>query len=264
MIYPTYRDRYLPALTRAEVDSLPTKEKTPVILPVGAIEQHGPHLPVGVDALIGQARLDYALPRLPKNLSLLVAPAIQIGKSNEHTGFPGTLAISKTVLRRQLLAIAGQLSDWGFRCLLILNTHGGNKQVINYTVREIRDSLGMDVRKLQPSSNLEIDPQEAAYGFHAGEIETNIMLEILDGQRVDLSHATCEFPAWIDGEGRLRPESAPAIYSWVTSDLSDSGVMGNARAATPEAGKAWVEAEAESLVTALKDICRELQGVKSS
>ena len=264
MIYPTYRDRYLPALTRAEIDSLPAKEKTPVILPVGAIEQHGPHLPVGVDALIGQARLDYALPRLPKDLSLLVAPAIQIGKSNEHTGFPGTLAISKTILRRQLLAIAGQLSEWGFRCLLILNTHGGNKQVVNYTIREIRDSLGMDVRKLQPSSNIKIDPQEAAYGFHAGEIETNIMLEILDGQRVDLSHATCEFPARIDGEGRLRPESAPAIYSWVTSDISDSGVMGNARAATPEAGKAWVEAEAESLVAILKDICSELQGNKLS
>ncbi len=258
-MYPTYRDRYLPALSRAQIDSIPEKECAPVIVPVGAVEQHGPHLPVGVDALIGQARLDYALPRLPKDHPVWVAPAIQIGKSNEHTGFPGTLMISKTVLRRQLLAIAGQLKAWGFSCLLFLNTHGGNIQVLNYTLREMEESLGMDVRKLRVGTDLPIDPQEAAYGFHAGEIETAIMLEILDGRRLDLSLAPSEFPAKLEDKGQIRPESAPAIYSWVSSDISKTGVMGNARAATPERGKAMMEAETDSLVQQIVAICEELK-----
>jgi creatinine amidohydrolase len=259
MMYPSYRDRYLPALSLTQIDEIPQKESSPVILPVGAVEQHGPHLPVGVDALIGQARLDYALPRLPQHSPVWVAPAIQIGKSNEHTGFPGTLMISKTVLRRQLLAIAGQLKAWGFSCLLILNTHGGNIQVLNYTLREMEDSLDLDVRRLRFINDLPSDPQEAAYGFHAGEVETAIMLEILDGHGIDLSLAPCEFPARLEDEGQLRPEDAPAIYSWVTSDISTTGVMGNARAATRERGKALLEAETDSLVRQIKEVCEELK-----
>jgi creatinine amidohydrolase len=259
MTWPTYRNRYLPALDLEAIGSIPDKAHSPVILPIGAVEQHGPHLPVGVDALVAQARLDYALPRLPEDLPVWVAPPIQIGKSNEHTGFPGTLMVSKTVLRRQILAIARQLHEWGFRCLLILNTHGGNIQVIRYTIPEIERELGMSVHRLSFSSGLELDEQEAAYGFHAGEIETAIMLEILDGKAIEMEHATCEFPASIQDPGRLRPEAAPAIYSWVTSDLSQSGVMGDARAATRERGRAWLDGESGSLARQIARICASLK-----
>ena len=259
MMYPTYRQRYLPALGRQAIADIPDKPMSPVILPIGAVEQHGPHLPVGVDALIAQARLDYALPRLPDDLPIWVAPPIQIGKSNEHTGFPGTLMISKTVLRRQILAIAGQLREWGFRCILILNTHGGNIQVIRYTLPEMEERLGMRVRLLTFSSGLDLKEQEAAYGFHAGEIETSIMLEIMDGEAIEMDYATCEFPASTEDPGQLRPEAAPAIYSWATADLSDSGVMGDARAATPERGRAWFAGETESLVHNLVHICSDLR-----
>jgi creatinine amidohydrolase len=257
--YPTYRDRYLPAFSLEEIDNLPAKAETPVIIPVGAVEQHGRHLPVGVDALVAQARLDAALPLLPSKVKVLVAPAIQVGKSNEHTGFPGTLMISKTTLRRQLLAIASQLKEWGFRHLLILNTHGGNIQVIHTTMQEIRDDMDMRIEKLTFKSDLPLDPQEGAYGFHAGEIETAIMLEILDGEAIDMKEAACEFPASIDDPGELRPEAAPAIFSWVTSDLSESGVMGNARAATPERGKKWFARESASLAENITRICTGLQ-----
>jgi creatinine amidohydrolase len=259
MMYPTYRDKYLPTLTLDEVRAIPDKESALVIIPVGAVEQHGPHLPVGVDSLIAQARLDRALPLLPEGISVWVAPAIQIGKSNEHTGYPGTLIVSKTILRRQLLAIARQLKDWGFRSIAILNTHGGNRQVLNYTTREMEDELGMRVHPLQYSSGMELNPQEAAYGFHAGEVETAIMLEIMDEGTIDMSRAVCEFPARLEDPGKLRPECAPAIYSWVSADVSKSGIMGDATAATPERGKAWVEAETKSLAKAIVQICTELK-----
>lgn len=259
MSYPTYRERYLPALSRQAIAAIPDKAVSPVIVPIGAVEQHGPHLPVGVDALIGQARLDYALPRLPEDLPVWVAPPIQIGKSNEHTGFPGTLMISKTVLRRQMLAIAEQLHEWGFRCILILNTHGGNIQVIRYTLPEIEERLGMRIQLLTFSSGLALKEQESTYGFHAGEMETSIMLEIMDGQAIEMDYATCEFPASTEDPGQLRPEAAPAIYSWATADLSESGVMGDARAANRELGRAWFAGETDSLVRNLVQICGELR-----
>lgn len=255
LAYPTYRDRYLPALTLKEILSLPEKSSALVIIPVGAIEQHGPHLPVGVDSLIGQARLDRTLPLLPEIANVWVAPAIQIGKSNEHTGFPGTLVVSKTVLRRQLLAIASQLKEWGFRSIAVLNTHGGNRQVLAYTTREIEDELGLAVHPLPYSSGLDLNPQESAFGFHAGQVETAIMLEIMDEGTIDMTRAQCEYPARIGDSGQLRPESAPAIFSWVTVDVSTSGVMGDATAAKKDWGRNWLDAECKSLAASILRIC---------
>jgi creatinine amidohydrolase len=258
MMYPTYRDKYLPALSLREIEKIPDKGSALVILPVGAIEQHGPHLPVGVDSLIGQARLDRALPLLPEDVNVWIAPAIQIAKSNEHSGYPGTLIVSKTVLSRQLLAIASQLKAWGFQHLSFLNTHGGNIQVLQYTTPEIEDAIGLTVHPLKYSSGLTINPQEAAFGFHAGEVETAIMLEIMDQGTIDMSQARCEYPARLGDPGKLRPEGAPAIYSWISADVSNSGIMGDATAATPEMGQEWVNAEAKSLSAAIQTICAQL------
>lgn len=255
-MYPKYRDNYLPARSLKQIREIPDKAQSPVIIPTGAIEQHGPHLPVGVDALLGQARLDYALPRLPPDCKVWVGPAIQIGKSNEHTGFPGTLAINKSSLRRQLLAIAAQLHDWGFRTLLVLNTHGGNSAVLRMTLGEIEDNFGMSAEALSLPVEREISAQEALYGFHAGEVETSLMLEILDGRCIRMEDATCCFPARIEDPGELRPECAPAIFSWVTADISPDGVMGDASIGTPDKGRVWMEAETQALLNRLTEICR--------
>ena len=130
MTFPSYRDRYLPAMTLRRIRALPDKAWAPVILATGAIEQHGPHLPVAVDALMGQVWLSLALARLPAGASCYVAPPITIGKSNEHTGFPGTLMISRDTLRSQILAVARQAQAWGFRSIAVINTHGGNVPVL--------------------------------------------------------------------------------------------------------------------------------------
>jgi creatinine amidohydrolase len=248
-----YRERYLPAFTRDELDAWPDKERTLIIMPTGAIEQHGHHLPVGVDAILGQAWLAHALPKLPSDARVLVAPPITYGKSNEHIGFPGTLYISAKTLRHLLLAIATQLRALGFRHLALLNTHGGNSAVLVYTLREIQTDLGLRAGMLNFPYKPELTPQEAEYGFHGGEWETSLMLACAP-ELVRMDEALCEYPARLDDPGELRPENAPAIFSWITSDISKSGVMGDATRATREKGLRWFDLASTALAQRISEL----------
>jgi len=252
-LWPDYRERYLPSLTGEELEAWPNKESTLVILPTGAIEQHGYHLPVGVDSILGQAWLNTALPKLAAGTRVLVAPAITYGKSNEHVGFPGTVFISAKSLRRLLLAQAAQLHALGFRTIGILNTHGGNSAVIVYTLREIQATLGMRAGMITGGYTPPLSDVEREFGFHAGEWETALMMAATEGI-VQTHRSVCEYPARPEDPGELRPENAPAIFSWISSDISRSGTMGDATAATIEKGERWIEEGATALakrITAL-------------
>jgi creatinine amidohydrolase len=255
MNFPSYRDRYLPAMTQRRIAALPDKAWAPVILATGAIEQHGPHLPVAVDALMGQVWLSLALARLPAGASCYVAPPITIGKSNEHTGFPGTLMISRDTLRSQVLAIARQVHLWGFRSLAVINTHGGNVPVLVPTLREIRSLYGMRAGILQSTPVSELSAQEATFGIHAGEVETSWILASAP-QHVEMSKAVCEYPAHLGDPGEVRPVAAPALVAWASRDVSKSGIMGDATAATVAKGERWLERGAEGYAAAIAEVCR--------
>jgi creatinine amidohydrolase len=255
MNFPSYRDRYLPAMTLRRIRAIPDKAWAPVILATGAIEQHGPHLPVAVDALMGQVWLSLALSRLPAGASCYVAPPITIGKSNEHTGFPGTLMISRDTLRSQILAVARQVHAWGFRSLAVINTHGGNVPVLVPTLREIRASFGMRADILQSRAVTDISPQEAAFGIHAGEVETSWVMAAA-GHFTHPSRAVCEFPAKLGDPGEVRPVAAPALVAWASRDVSKSGVMGDATAATAAKGERWLELGASAYAEAIAEVCR--------
>ena len=217
-----------------------------MLIPTGAIEQHGRHLPVGVDSILGQAWLTHTLPRLPASAPVYVAPPITFAKSNEHVGFPGTIYTSAKILRRLLLALARQLQALGFRHIALLNTHGGNSAVNVYTLREIQETLGLRAGMIASKYRPPISPLEAEYGFHAGHWETALMLAAAP-QTVHMENAVCEFPARLEDPGELRPENAPAIFSWISSDISDSGVMGDATLATSADGEAWFSAACANL-----------------
>jgi creatinine amidohydrolase len=254
-LFPSYRERNLPAMTPSQIHALPDKARALVIVTTGAIEQHGPHLPVAVDSLMGQAWLSLALARLPVEEPCYAAPPITIGKSNEHTGFPGTLMVSKETLRESLLAVAFQVHAWGFRKLAVINTHGGNTAVVTTTLREIRRNPGLRAGLLRADEDLGISAQEAAFGMHAGEVETSWMLAAAPSL-VSLSAAVCEYPARLEDPGQVRPELAPATFGWVTRDLSSSGVMGDATAATRAKGERWIGLRAEALARAIAALCR--------
>ncbi len=248
----SYGGRRLAALSLTQINALPQKESATVLVATGAIEQHGLHLPVAVDALMAEVWLTLALARLPADVRCYVAPPITIGKSNEHTGFPGTLMIGKETLRAQLLALARQLHAWGFRRMAVLNTHGGNTAVVTYVLREIFASLGMRAELLRPEFDFDLSPQEKTFGFHAGELETAWLLAAA-GHYVDMSAARCEFPARLTDPGQLRPEAAPARYAWITRDVSASGIMGDATVATREKGERWLAHGAERIAAAIRD-----------
>jgi creatinine amidohydrolase len=255
MNFPSYRDRYLPAMTPRRIAALADKEWAPVILTTGAIEQHGPHLPVAVDALMGQVWLSLAIERLAEGASCYVAPPITIGKSNEHTGFPGTLMISRDTLRAQVLAVARQVREWGFRSLAVINTHGGNVPVLVPTLREVRALHGLRAGILQSKPVPGLSEQEATFGIHAGEVETSwIMAAAL--QHTDPARAVREYPAMLGEPGEVRPVAAPALVAWASRDVSKSGVMGDATAATAEKGRRWLELGAAGYAEAIAEVCR--------
>lgn len=254
-LFPAYRERYLPSMTFAEIAGLPYKTWAPVILQTGAIEQHGPHLPVAVDSFLGQVWVTLAMRLLEPGLPCYVAPPITYGKSNEHVGFPGTVFISKETLREQLLAISRQLRRWGFRHIAILNSHGGNVAVINYTLEEVRSDLDMRVTVLKGPWDLDVSRQEAHYGIHANEAETSWLLAAAP-HLVDMSQAVCEYPARLEDPGELRPEFAPATYAWITKDISRSGIMGDAPAATVEKGQRWLKYGAEKYAKGITEAAR--------
>jgi creatinine amidohydrolase len=242
-------------MTPARIAALPDRAWAPVILATGAIEQHGPHLPVAVDALMGQAWVSLALARLPAGASCYVAAPITVGKSNEHTGFPGTLMISRDTLRLQVLAVARQVAAWGFGTLAVLNTHGGNLPVLVPTLREARERFGLRAGLLQSRPIPELGAEEASFGIHAGEVETSWLLA-LSPRLVDMAKAVREYPVKQPDSGVVRPVAAPGLVAWASRDISASGVMGDATAASAEKGARWLEAGASGYAQAIAELCR--------
>ncbi|PTY02724.1 creatininase [Opitutaceae bacterium EW11] len=233
-------------MTHDEWKNLPEKATSWVIIPTASIEQHGPHLPVGVDSLLGHAWATEIVKRFPAGARVYVTPPITYGKSNEHLGYPGTLSISGKTLRRILLALATELKQAGFRQIAVLNSHGGNTATLTYTLREIQTTLGLRAGMLGQPYKPELSAQESELGFHAGEWETSLMLAIAS-DLVRMDKAVSEYPAKRESLGQLRVDGGAAYLSWMTADISESGVMGDAKAATIEKGQQWLEAGSAAL-----------------
>ena len=257
-MFPSYRQRYLPAMTRARIAALPDKAWAPVVLATGAIEQHGPHLPVAVDSLLGQVWVSELVKNLAPGASCYIAPPITVGKSNEHVGFPGSLMISKDTLREQILLVARQVAAWGFRSLVLLNTHGGNSAVLHYTLREVRATVGLRCALVGGGYRPDVSEQESTWGFHANEVETALVLDAAP-QHVKMKNAVCHYPGWLDDPGELRPEFAPATFSWASQDISPSGIMGDAPAGTMAKGRRWREGTAAGQARWLAQWCAEMR-----
>ncbi|MCC3372672.1 creatininase family protein [Cohnella sp. REN36] len=250
-----WEERFLPRLTGKQIKELP-KEKALVILPIGAVEQHGPHLPVMTDALIGEATLTQALEMLPTDAQVWLLPPIAYGKSNEHLGFPGTVSISASTLQGLVMDIAASLKLSGFGKLLLFNTHGGNVDLLNVVSREIRIAHDMTVFYLSPSSlggaEGVIDPEELEYGIHGGDYETSIVMAIKPGW-VQEQFLVSELPAmggkkFLTLEGRIR-------FAWRMADISATGICGDATKATAAKGEIVQMRVTAILAEALAELC---------
>jgi len=236
-----------------QVDALP-RASTLLVLPTAAIEQHGHHLPLATDTLINNLLLGHALEKLPAALSVYALPPVHYGKSNEHLGFAGTLSVSAATFMAVLRDLGGSLASAGFQKLVLYNTHAGDSALPDVMARDLRAEFGLRTFALHGAGGISfegVSPQERAYGFHAGEVETALLLASVP-DLVDRTAYTVNYVADISRPELLLPENAPATFAWLTRDLAPSGVMGDPRPATAENGSRWLEKAATRLAAALE------------
>lgn len=238
------------------------------VLPVAAIEQHGPHLPLHVDTTLVEGVVAAALPHLPAELPVLFLPTQAVGFSPEHTRFAGTLTLKAETILRLWTEVAESVAASGVKKLVLLNSHGGQVGLLDVVARDLRARLGMLVYSVNwfnlpllddhgASVAERFSAHEHRFGIHAGEIETSMMLA-LKPEQVDMAqaqdfHSTSQDRAQqfsLLGDGRS------AKLAWQMQDYNAHGAAGNAAAATAEKGRALLGAAGRSLAQLLAEIDR--------
>ncbi|GAB4385283.1 MAG: creatininase family protein [Elainellaceae cyanobacterium] len=250
--------RFFPYLTWTEIQQMPDKDNVVVLQPIGAIEQHGPHLPLVVDSAIATAVVGHALAQLDSEIPAYALPTLCYGKSNEHWHFPGTVTLTAQTLISTLMEVGESLYRAGFRKLALVNGHGGQPQIMEIVARDLHQRYdGFMVFPLfvwrVPDLPVELlSPEEAEYGIHAGDAETSLLLSILPDQ-VRMEKAVKEYPHDLPRDSVLSMEGK-LPFAWTTRDLSRSGVLGDATVATKEKGDRFLEALAKGWVRVICDL----------
>ncbi|ALA16688.1 MULTISPECIES: creatininase family protein [unclassified Chelatococcus] len=252
-----FPSRYWIDLTSDDFRRLPMGEAI-AVLPVAAVEQHGPHLPVGVDTHIMQGYLDAVARRLPDDLPVLFLPVQAVGKSNEHLAYPGTLTLSAETAMRAWTDIGQSIARAGCRKLVIVNSHGGNVAIIDIVGRELRVAHAMLVVSASWHRFGYPDlfaARELRHGIHAGEVETSLMLAFRP-DTVRMDKAENFEPRSLAMEQRYRHIGigTATSFGWMSQDLHEAGAMGDAASASREKGEACAIHGAEAFIAMLREV----------
>ena len=234
-------------------------DATIALLPVAAVEQHGPHLPVGTDTMIAEGMLVTAAAMLPGDLDIRSLPIQAVGKSNEHLYAPGTLTLPASVAIEAWTELGLSVARAGVRKLVFINSHGGNEEIMGIVARELRVQAKMLAVKTSWSRFGHPEGMfseiERRRGIHGGEVETSLMLHFRP-DLVDMTQADDFSSLAAETEQKFRhlgPTGTHA-FAWIASDLNPTGVVGNASAATAEKGRAVAEHQARGFVQLLQDV----------
>ena len=234
-------------------------ESTIAVLPVAAIEQHGPHLPVSTDTTIMNGMLETVIARLPENLDIRILPVQSVGKSNEHVHAPGTLTLTPLAAIQSWADLGASVARAGVKKIVFVNSHGGNEEIMGIVARELRVAFKMLAVKTSWSrfgrpAGLYSDIEDR-YGIHGGDFETSVMLHFRP-DLVDMSKAQ-DFVSSVQRAERefelLKPTGTHA-FAWIASDLNPNGVVGEAHLATAEKGRATAEHQADGFIRLLQDV----------
>ncbi len=224
------------------------------VLPTAAIEQHGPHLPVGVDTMIAMGMLEEVRAACPDDLDIRILPVQAVGKSNEHLHAPGTLTLSAETALKAWVEIGLSVARAGVRKIVIVNSHGGNLDLISILARELRVRAGMLAVKCQwgnfghPEGLF--SQQEQSFGIHGGDVETSLMLHFRP-ETVDMAAAQ-DFRS--SAETTALQPIGPVSYGWIASDLNPAGTVGEAHLASAEKGRATAAHQARGFLDLLATV----------
>ena len=236
--------------------------KVVAVLPVAATEQHGPHLPVSVDTTLVNGVIEASLAHIGADLPVLFMPTQQVGKSNEHIRFPGTLTLSAQTLITVWMELGACVARAGIKKLVLLNSHGGQVSVMDIVARDLRSAhdlivystnwytlpLGDAVMGLFPA-------EEHRFGIHAGDMETSMMLALRE-KYVDMRQAR-DFKSTAQERAAQYPilgNGSSAKLGWQVQDYNAMGAAGNAAIATVAKGQAILDAAGLQLARLLREI----------
>lgn len=236
-------------------------ELTIVLLPVAAYEQHGPHLAVSTDSVLGEGMLSILCQRLPDDISILVMPVLSVGKSNEHLRFPGTLTFSAETALRMWVELGECVSRAGLRKLVFINSHGGNADLLAVAARELRVRHNMLAAVTQwrrfglPEGMF--SAREMAHGIHAGDIETSLMLHFRpDRVRPEKIRDFLSYAEEMMNTYRYLRPIGPHAFGWIASDLNPDGAVGEASRATAEKGQLTADHQVTGFIEFLREVAR--------
>lgn len=247
--------RYLPDLTGPQVAERLTASSI-IVQPLGAIEQHGPHLPLSTDSLIASAVARAAVDSIGEELNVWLLPTLEYTKSNEHAWSPGTVWLSATTLLAVLDDIGRCVATTAAKRLVFFNGHGGNSALLNVANRELRLAHGLMTflthPGVPPDQGGTSPADELGMGVHGGTDETSLMLHIAP-HLVQMEKTLRRVPDAMANNQYVR-FGGSVSFGWMSNDFFPDGVIGDPTAATADHGKQLFEAAVHSFCGALREI----------
>ena len=227
-----------------------------LLLPIGAIEQHGPHLPLSVDHVIAHETATAVVDRCGDELDVWQLPTMSISKSNEHAWSAGTLYLSPATMAAVLHDIARSVATTGAERLVLLNGHGGNTTHLGTALRELRLEFGLKTFLMHPS----LPPayggasteEELGMGIHGGRNETSVFMH-LRPDHVDLEKAERRVPEAIADNTHVRFGGSTS-FGWLSNDFHPDGYIGDPTGASAELGAQLFEGAVASLCEAMSEV----------
>jgi creatinine amidohydrolase len=250
--------RHYAEMASERIASADTREWI-AVLPLGATEQHGPHLPPETDWMIADGIVAKTMALMPDLMPATFLPTERIGYSREHANRPGvqTLAFDAAVLR--WIEVGERLSEQGIRKFVMLNAHGGNSPLMTIVATELRARCRMlAVATSWTRFGLPfgvVTDEEKAHGIHGGEVETSVMLALRpDLVRMDEARNFPSLQAEMERTAKHLRAYGPHAFGWMGTDLNPTGVVGHAKNATSDQGERIIAHAAQGFVELLEDV----------